>query len=262
MSRIYTITLGYILIFINLSACLSNDYNKNHCLSCHREHYKEKGSCYFCHQGVSLSKDKELAHYTLIPKSFSFFRLPHHPKIKEGRKYIYMLGCRRCHKIEGQGNNLATDIDHLHSPFYVKELVKAIEHPAYYMPFFSFARKNLESVVNYILYASSTYNTEHGNDSYRVHFLNKNYNTFEQKCGECHKILTRNYGGLGKGNVGPNLSGILTKFYPRNSLVYPCSTKKLIKWISNPRSIAFNTTMPPILMKKKELNQILSILKN
>ena len=39
---------------------------------------------------------------------------------------------------------------------------------------------------------------------------------FNNHCGSCHRMLTQQLGGLGQGDIGPNLSGIFSEFYFKN----------------------------------------------
>ncbi len=255
-------SLYFLLFSLILSACLVSSHNKNHCLDCHKPHYIKIGNCYFCHQGNSLAKDKYLAHKSLILKKFSYFRFGNHPIVVEGEKIVNDLGCRRCHRIEGIGNSLAKSLDSLSTPFDVNKITSSIKDPAYYMPNFSFSKTEIIAIVNYLMYCSSQKEKKNKLSYYKVYFLNnKQQKIFDKKCGKCHKVLTKRYGGLGQGDVAPNLSGLFTKFYPKSSFLYPISEKKLKEWIKNPKKIKSNALMIPVLLNKKETEEIIKILK-
>ena len=76
-------------------------------------------------------------------------------------------------------------------------------------------------------------------------------------------MLTHRLGGLGRGDIGPNLSGLLTRFYPPN---YKGQTawnpRGLQRWLQNPRDIRVNTQMPPIDLNADELTNILGVLQD
>ncbi|GAB4297297.1 MAG: hypothetical protein Fur0034_07180 [Desulfuromonadia bacterium] len=59
--------------------------------------------------------------------------------------------------------------------------------------------------------------------------------------------------------MAPNLSGLLTPFYPpRQGVRFDPST--LRRWIENPRSLRPWTTMPPLRLTPDEMETIISIL--
>ena len=86
---------------------------------------------------------------------------------------------------------------------------------------------------------------------------------FEKHCGGCHQLMTQIRGGLGHGKVAPNLSGLLSEFYPKN---YPDQKEKawtpkgLEAWLQNPRKLKGNTNMPPVKLKKEEMQKLIEIL--
>ncbi len=256
---LYILFLSFILL-----GCLASDYNKNHCLDCHKPHYVKIGDCYFCHQGNQLAKDKYLAHKNLILKKFSYFRFGNCSIVSKGRKIVNSLGCRRCHKIEGIGNSLARSLDDLDIPFDVNRITFSIIDPAYYMPNFFLSKAETVAIVNYLMYCSQKEKKKDSFSYYKVYFLNNNAKQeriFDRKCGKCHKVLTKKYGGLGQGDVAPNLSGLFTRFYPKSSFLYPLSDEKLKKWIRNPKKMKPNTLMIPVLLDKKEIEEVIKILK-
>ena len=95
-----------------------------------------------------------------------------------------------------------------------------------------------------------------------VHFekvQRQSENDFEKKCGPCHKVLTP-AGAFGKGNIGPNLSGLFSEHYPAAS---PDNRRRtadfLKKWLENPRKARENTQMRPVPLKKEEFDQLLAL---
>ncbi len=85
---------------------------------------------------------------------------------------------------------------------------------------------------------------------------------FSVKCGPCHRVLTERLGGLGRGDAGPNLSGLLTSFYPksfRNTEVW--NVEGLRRWLENPRAIRAGALMQPVKLSEKEFGELLEILR-
>ena len=57
---------------------------------------------------------------------------------------------------------------------------------------------------------------------------------FSIKCGPCHRVLTERWGGLGRGDAGPNLSGLLTSFYPKSFKTDgEWNAERLRRWLEN-----------------------------
>jgi cytochrome c2 len=87
-------------------------------------------------------------------------------------------------------------------------------------------------------------------------------NIFEKQCGPCHKILIEAFGALGKGNIGPNLSGLFSEHYPANLKDNGRWTADILKkWLENPRKYRENSQMRPIPLKEDEFKLLLGILR-
>jgi len=85
-------------------------------------------------------------------------------------------------------------------------------------------------------------------------------NVFDKRCGSCHRVLTRTLGGLGKGNIGPNLSGLFSRYYPVTlSHDQRWTAEVLRRWLENPREIREYSQMQPVALKKDELGQLLAV---
>ncbi len=66
-------------------------------------------------------------------------------------------------------------------------------------------------------------------------------------------MLTNRKGGLGMGHIGPNLSGLLTPFYPRTFRDESRWTVARLKdWVENPRKFRKITTMQPVALQEGE----------
>jgi cytochrome c2 len=173
------------------------------------------------------------------------------------------FACRRCHASAGKGNRLASDLDRL-SKGSTAEISRAIEMPALLMPQFHFDERQRGDLVNAIL-AGARETARKGGGKVRqppqvVHFQSagaNRENVFEKHCGACHRVLTRGYGGLGRGAIGPNLSGLLSGFYPKtagNGASW--SATALEKWLENPRKSRSQTQMRPVVMRQWEMEKL------
>jgi len=96
-----------------------------------------------------------------------------------------------------------------------------------------------------------------------VHFEDRERrkdNPFVKDCGGCHRVLTEGQGGLGQGDVGPNLSGLLSEYYPKTFRDGErWSADGLKKWLRNPREIRPLATMAPVRLKEEELSRLLGV---
>ncbi len=174
------------------------------------------------------------------------------------------FACRRCHTSSGKGNKLASNLDRLPDDTTPGKILDSIKSPALLMPDFRFNDRELTDLVNAILSGEANYAGQIEKETPQiVHFDDKTKNrsnVFEKNCGSCHKVLTKAFGGLGKGDIGPNLSGLFSLQYPltfNEKLRWKADMLK--KWLENPRKIRNNTQMRPILLKKDEFGQLLKI---
>ncbi|MFK5927411.1 MAG: selenite/tellurite reduction operon c-type cytochrome lipoprotein ExtS [Desulfuromusa sp.] len=237
---------------------------ENSCLDCHEPHYVKAGRCTFCHTGNPGTDRKNIAHDRLIGKRFAFYRDKNSAPVEYGQKLVKSSGCRRCHTFAGEGNRLASNLDRVADLYQPAEISQAIKQPAFYMPDFRFSDDQVDALINAILNAGTNAPLKTHEEPLRIHFESENSvknNLFVDKCGACHKIISFKGGGLGGGVVGPNLSGLLSKYYP-----YPFkesegwSTENLEKWLKNPRKIKENARMLPIKLKVDELPMLFKII--
>lgn len=175
----------------------------------------------------------------------------------EGRKLVEAAACRRCHTIGGEGNRLATNLDSVVWKREQSELLTSITQPVENMPVFDFDRGQTEAVIAFLL---SGARLDASDDAYRVQFArdaSRAPSTFEDRCGGCHRLLT-SAGPRGYGRRGPNLSGLLTSFYPRTAPGERAWSEKVLNdWVANPRAARPNTIMPPVPLSEAELQQVL-----
>jgi mono/diheme cytochrome c family protein len=234
------------------------------CLACHPSHYGDKGVCTACHRGNPDSERKNIAHQRLISGRFARFTLGDVPEVREGKRLMEQLACRRCHVSAGQGNRLATDLDVAAGRKTPQELVAAIRTPAQAMPDFRLPEGRLINVVTTILANTRGRNTGSREQSVVVHFDttgDANKDVFTRKCGACHQALTLRLGAVGSGKNGPNLSGLLSPFYPKTyGTDEAWSRAHLSRWLKNPRTVRPWALMQPVAVTDQEVTELEQIL--
>lgn len=235
------------------------------CLKCHGSHYVSLGNCMGCHRGDDRSDRIRIAHRDLIPARYAHFTLPGSLEVERGKKLIDLYACRRCHRTFVKGNRLAADLDRLFHTTPPQKIHDAIKFPAVYMPDFHFSDQQLDDIVNAIMAAGRRAVPEVVETPQVIHFAEKEggrENPFVKNCGPCHKLMSQQFGGQGKGEIGPNLSGLFTEFYPATFHGKERWTeKRLRKWLENPRKLLSTSAMRPVLPEKEELEEIMRILK-
>lgn len=233
------------------------------CLSCHPVHFVAHGECRRCHLGNPASARKNIAHVGLRAGKYARFILYDSVQMKRGELFLEQFACRRCHISNGRGNRLAISLDTAAKLKTAAELAFSIHNPVGAMPNFMVTEEQTIMLVNTILAGSQGQKSAYGKPV-AVHFStpkNKGVDLFSQKCGSCHKVLSRQSGALGTGNMGPNLSGIFTIYYPRSFKGNDAWTAQSIKtWLNNPREVKPLAQMRPVMLKDTELKALVSIL--
>lgn len=183
--------------------------------------------------------------------------------MERGRKLLDETACRRCHVIGDRGNRLATDLNqsvNLSDPLV---LVEAIRDPVLFMPDFHFSDTLLVEVVNALYDAGVGREAPDTEVPRVVHFEDRGEqrdNVFLKNCGACHRVLTSALGGLGTGEVAPNLSGLLTPSYPPTyESEKSWNRDHLKKWLDNPRRSRKLARMPPIQLNDKDFGRLVDI---
>ena len=230
------------------------------CLKCHATHYAERGLCTDCHRGNPGSDRKNIAHHQLIAGRFSYFTLGNVAVVKEGNRLADQLACRRCHQVGGKGNRLAASLDTIMAVKQPDETVDSIRRPVQGMPDFGLDDQQAAALVNAIYYGSRKDSAKGGERPLVRHF-DKNSRSgedlFGRNCGACHRMLTARKGLVGSGDIGPNLSGLLSQYYPST---YRAKEKwnfaALQKWVKNPRFVLPNSTMRPIKLDEKQWREL------
>jgi mono/diheme cytochrome c family protein len=244
-----------------LSPCQVQAGGRPKCLHCHPLHYAERGSCTGCHKGDSRSDRAAIAHRDLIRGRYSWYAIAGAPPLIRGEKLAEQLACRRCHTLAGRGNRLASNLDRVAAGSSPEQISHTLKAPASYMPQFRLTDRQLVDLVTVILAAGAHAAPQKGESPQVVHFgANKRRveNVFAQKCGPCHKALTAGQGALGRGDIGPNLSGLLTECYPPTARSGTRWTRDALKkWLENPRTQRPQSQMRPVVLSKEEFDQLL-----
>ena len=164
----------------------------------------------------------------------------------------------------GKGNSpAAANLDSLFIQRSPEEIVAAILKPAMGMPDFKVSGQQVIMLVNAILDGAKEKRSSKVNQ-YTVHFKPGNAirdDIFSKKCGACHQALTAQLGVLGTGNTGPNLSGLLSIWYPKtfkNGVEW--NREHVLDWLKNPRTARINAAMQPVVLSANEFNQLVDIL--
>ncbi|WP_224959310.1 selenite/tellurite reduction operon c-type cytochrome lipoprotein ExtS [Geomonas subterranea] len=256
-----------LIALATLLAPFSAHAGKVSCLDCHPSHYRALGSCVACHRGDPRSGRIRIAHHDLVQGRFAWFAVPGAASTRRGRDLMETYACRRCHTSAGKGNRLAADLDRLPAGSTAQGIFEAIGAPALLMPQFHFDERQKPELVNAVLAGARETarkgERREGESPQVVHFLDGDAgrdNIFEKRCGACHRVLTRTRGGLGRGSIGPNLSGLLTEFYPKTAAGGTAwSSAALEKWLENPRKIREQTQMRPVPLQPGELAKLLAV---
>lgn len=233
------------------------------CLKCHPVHYEKRGSCTGCHGGNSGSDRKNIAHYKLIRGKFSYFTLGKVEIVLEGERLLKQYACRRCHISGKEGNRLAASLDTVVSVKTPEEMLSSIKHPVTGMPDFRLQDPELTALVNAIHAGAEKGEPKKDERPLAVLFTQrqKGKDPFSLKCGSCHKVLSKRKGLLGRGDYGPNLSGLLTEFYPETFKIHEKWNENGLKqWLENPRQIKPMAKMQPVAMTETEMRELLEIL--
>jgi cytochrome c2 len=252
------------LLFVAL-LCTSAEAEAPGCLGCHPAHYAERGKCVSCHRGEYRTDRRRVAHDGLIPGRFAWFTIEGSEPVARGKKLLETFACRRCHTTGGKGNRLAADLDGLLVTREPREIARAIGLPVQYMPDFRLAERETTDLVNAVLAGGSPVAGKKRETPLVVHFEDERQqeeNPFVKHCGPCHKALSEGHGGLGKGTIAPNLSGLFTGFYPATFRDRePWSAEKLQKWLENPRRLRANARMQPVPLKDGDFERLLDTLR-
>ncbi len=233
------------------------------CLSCHPPHHTERGGCSGCHRGNPVSERKNIAHAGLRAGKYARFTLGDPLQIKAGERLMTQFACRRCHVSGGRGNRLAVSLDDAAVRKTAGELALSIRRPVANMPTFALDEETVTALVNAVLVQAQGHEAATA-APVRVHFSTsgkKSSDIFSTKCGSCHRILSQRLGAAGTGDVGPNLSGLLSEWYPatyKNSEAW--SPRNLRSWLKNPRESRPLAKMLPVQLTGEELKELESII--
>ena len=260
------VSLLTVLFLAALSAPPSAAAAEKGCLSCHAPHLPDRGPCAGCHLGIDRTRRGDLAHLGVVPGRLLRYRIPGDPSVERGMRWVERAGCRRCHSIHGAGNRLAADLDRPSSRN-PNATLEAILRPAAFMPDFRFRDREASELVNAILAGGRKIVDEprEGEVPAVVRFTDRDErtgNAFVKLCGGCHRMLSRRLGALGKGDAGPNLSGLPGRYYPRAAPDDgPWPGERLRKWLENPRGKRPGARMPPVRATREEFRGLAETLR-
>jgi cytochrome c2 len=212
-----------------------------------------------CHHGHEQARRADIAHLGIIPGRLAWWGVPGAAVVKRGERLIDTFACRRCHTIAGRGNQLAMDLDTVATTTHPQELERAIAEPAPAMPDFRFTGIERAEVVNALVFLAQGRGGKETSPQV-VHFsLNSaEQSVFARQCGGCHRLLSQRYGLLGQGVTGPNLSGLLTPFYPRTyGNGERWNRERLKRWLHNPRQVRATARMMPQQLKKDDFERLM-----
>lgn len=228
------------------------------CLACHVAHDPAQPDCVWCHAGNPATERREIAHDRLIAGRFASFRDPQNPLVQSGEQQVKTLGCRRCHRIGGEGNRLATDLDQLAPRVTPERREQALEFPVMFMPDFRLGAADRAAIVTYLLAAQLKVKPSAAPPKI-VHFVTSGQTerVFDKHCAACHQLLSARWGALGRGNLAPNLSGLLSPFYPTPPKPDASWTAQSLRdWLKNPRSFRPHALMPPLVLTEEETAEL------
>ncbi|MFA7405324.1 MAG: selenite/tellurite reduction operon c-type cytochrome lipoprotein ExtS [Pelobacteraceae bacterium] len=232
------------------------------CLKCHPSHYVARGNCVSCHRGNPSAERTNVAHYRMIAGRFAAFTLGDVPVVKEGKRLLDQYACRRCHVSGGRGNRLAASLDGAARKT-AGELVLSIRQPVANMPDFALDDNRVTALVNVIFAGAQGHQTDQA-APVRVHFNNtgkSGADIFSTKCGSCHRLLSQRLGAVGTGDIGPNLSGLFSPYYPKTFRNGDSWTAvNLNAWLKNPREIRPWARMLPVTLTGLETKELESIM--
>jgi len=234
------------------------------CLNCHPAHFAERGTCTSCHRGSLSSDRKNIAHARIIAGRYAGFTLGETAEVRAGMRLIEQYACRRCHVVAGRGNRLAASLDLAAARKAPPELAKSIQQPVEGMPDFRLNEQGQTAIINALQSAALLHKPGNTMQPQTVHFstsTGSGRDLFSRKCGQCHRILSLRYGALGRGDIGPNLSGLLSPFYPQSfRTAERWSEARLADWLKNPRKTRPWALMQPVDLSRAELAELVSIM--
>jgi cytochrome c2 len=255
------------LVMLLLAALPADDAfsaGQSACVACHRPHKVCQGNCVSCHRGDDRTERKEIAHHDLVAGRFAHYHIEGSKVVERGKGLLEQSACRRCHRYEEKGNRLAGSLDVAGATGKARDIHDSIRTPVIFMPNFHMNDIQIASLVNAILARARFAKPLGGETPLVIHFLdsrNIRKNVFAGKCGACHKILSEKSGGLGSGDIAPNLSGLFSAFYPRTYRdAESWNPDNLKKWLENPRVVRANAVMQPVRLAPEEFQQLLGII--
>ena len=235
--------------------------NRQLCLACHTPH--RAGYCTSCHLGNPASARKNIAHAGLREGKYTRFLTMDAGQRKAGEALLTQYGCRRCHVSAGQGNKMAASLDNAAMLRTPRGMAYSIRYPVAHMPNFALDDAQITAMINRILAGAKT-GVQSRFEPVSVHFTAtgiKKSDIFSKKCGLCHRVLSSRIGAVGKGDVGPNLTGLFSPHYPKKTESEKMwRAQELRRWLNNPRAVVSGTRMQPVIVTESELRELETII--
>ncbi len=228
------------------------------CLACHPVHDAELGTCVGCHRGDPSTDRKDLAHHRLLRGAAAAWSIPGAAAVAAGERLRDTLGCRRCHVTGGRGNRLAIALDDVVWRRDQDELRRSLRQPVSAMPDFALSTAEADRLIAVLLRDGDRRGVE---ERYLVRFRRggpPGPHPFQRLCGPCHSAMTA-LGPMGTGRTGPDLSGLLTPFYP-SADGRRWDRERLRRWVRDPRDERANAIMPPLDVRESDFEAIVTIL--
>jgi cytochrome c2 len=224
---------------------------------CHKPHYKDIGRCTACHRGNPDSSRENIAHSGLLTSAYSVFYVSP-DTVELGGRLVQSSACRRCHISASKGEPAAVSLDDTAKDKTGEYLADKIKHPNEFMPDFAFSDSEITAIVNYLLLRSAS--AESGEREPFVTFIKSDaQDVFTNKCGACHRMISRRHGGKGDGDIAANLSGFFSEYFSSDVLEQGrrWDSELLLKWVKNPRSIKKTAVMPPVVLTPQEESELI-----
>lgn len=251
-------TLALLATTTVASAAAGAPARASSCETCHPVHHRELGTCVGCHRGDPGTRRKDLAHARMLRGEIAQWSMPASRAVEQGDRLRARAGCRRCHVSGGRGNRLATVLDRVVWKRDPEALRRSILSPVSTMPDFNFTSRQADRLVAVLLRDADRAGAE---SRYQVRFADTRADgphPFQKHCGPCHRALTPR-GPMGTGLAGPDLSGLLTPYYPSTD-GRRWDRPRLARWLREPRRQDPGSLMPPLDIPAEDLARVCEML--
>ncbi len=224
----------------------------------HDRHAFDKFGCTICHGGQGRATTQEAAHgavehwdQPLLPLRYVEAScgkchvpedVPEAAALTQGRKLFDDLGCRGCHRLNGIGNSIGPELDHVGRRRSPDWLVAHFRNPAEVtpgsaMPVLGLSDTEIDELTVFMLSLTGEPLTEYYVSMRTLPGANLGQRLFEEKgCIGCHAVAGRG------GDVGPDLEGL--------------GQRRDAEWIyshfRDPQAVSPGTVMPQFSFSEQE----------